>query len=232
VTAIQAFDKAEDRRERSNGGATPPAELGEAGMTPLRRGLAVIARDEGDRFDFVGLEPAKIAVLDQIVRVFVMTFVADVNADVVEQRGIFQPLALPIGEPVNRARLIEERNRETRHLAGMFRPVVAAFTELDDAAPAHVGVAVGLGDLLAVPRDVIEHQAFAQRQIAQRDLARAEPSDDRVEQDGAGHREVRAARLEPRDAKAFLQIQRHEHLPDAVKLFGRNTPVPQRCVRG
>ena len=161
VTAIQAFDQAEDRRERSNRGATAPAEQGEAGMTPLRGGLTVIACDERDRFDFVRLESAKIAVLDQIVRVFVMTFVADVNPDVVKQGGIFQPFALPIGEPVDRARLIEERHRETRHLAGMFRPVVAALAQLDDAAPPHVGIAVGLGDLLAVPRDVIEHQAFA-----------------------------------------------------------------------
>src|SRR5206468_749873 len=94
VTAIQALGKAKDRRERSNGGTTAPAELGEAGMTPLRCGLAVIARDERDRFDFVRLESAKVA-------------------------------------------------------------------ELDDAAPPHVGIAVGLRDLLAVPGDVIEHQALA-----------------------------------------------------------------------
>src|SRR5438093_9540963 len=111
VTAIQAFDQAEDRRERSNRGATAPAEQGEAGMTPLRGGLTVIACDERDRFDFVRLESAKIAVLDQIVRVFVMTLVADVNPDVVKQGGIFQPFALPIGEPVDGARLIEGRHR-------------------------------------------------------------------------------------------------------------------------
>jgi len=161
VTAIQAFGKAEDRRERSNGRTTAPAELGEAGMTPLWGGLAVIARDERDRFDFVRLESAKVAVLDQIVRVFVMTFVTDVNPDVVKQGGIFQPFALPIGESVDGARLIEERHREARYLAGMLRPVVAALAELDDATPPHVGIAVGLRDLLAVPGDVIEHQAFA-----------------------------------------------------------------------
>ena len=161
MTAIQAFGKAEDRRKRSNGRTTAPTELGEAGMTPLWGGLAVIARDERDRFDFVRLESAKVAVLDQIVRVFVMTFVADVHPDIVEQRGIFEPFALPIGEPVDGARLIEEHHRETRHLAGMFRPVVAALAELDDAAPPHVGIAIRLRDLLAVPGDVIEHQALA-----------------------------------------------------------------------
>ena len=161
VTAIQAFGKTEDRRQRSNGGAAAPAELGEAGMTALRGGLTVIACDERDRFDFVRLESAKIAVLDQIVRVLVMTFVADVDADVVEQRGIFQPFALAIGQAVTVARLIEDRSRQARNLVRMLGPVAAALRELDDAAPPHVGIAVGLGDLLAVPRDVIEHQAFA-----------------------------------------------------------------------
>ena len=181
VTAIQAFREAEDGRERANRSTAAPAELAEAGVTPLRRGPTVVARDERDRLDVVRLEAAKIAVLDQIVRVLVMTLVADVDADVVQQRRVFQPFALAIGQPVDRARLIEERHGETRHLVRVVRPVVAALGELDDAAPPYVGIAVGLGDLFAVARDVIEDQALTQRQIAQRELARAETADDRIE---------------------------------------------------
>ena len=70
------------------------------------------------------------------------------------------------------ARLIEQRDREPRDLLRVLGPVVAALGELEDAAAADVGIAIGLRDLLAVPRDVVEHQPFAQRQIAQRDLGR------------------------------------------------------------
>ena len=69
------------------------------------------------------------------------------------------------------------------------------FAELDDAAPPDVGIPVRLRDLLAMPRDVIEDQPLPQRQIAQRDLARPEPLDDRVQQNRAGDREIRAPRL-------------------------------------
>ena len=102
----------------------------------------------------------------------VVALVADVDADVVQQRRVFQPLALAIGQAVDGARLVEQREREPRDLLRVLRPVVAALGELDDAAAPDVGIAIGLRDLLAVPRDVVEHQPFAQRQIAQRDLAR------------------------------------------------------------
>ena len=56
---------------------------------------------------------------------------------------------------------------EPRDLLRVFRPVVAALGELEHAAPAHVGIAIGLRDLLPVPRDVVEHEALAQREVAQ-----------------------------------------------------------------
>ena len=231
VTAIQAFRKAEDRRERANRSTAALAELAEGGVTPLRSGLTMVARDERDRFDVVRLEAAKIAVLDQIVRVLVMTLVADVDADVVQQRRVFQPFALAIGQSVDGARLIEERQGQTRHLAGVFRPVVAALGELDDAAPPHVGIAIDLGDLPAVARDVIEDQAFTQRQIAQRELARAETADDRIEQYGACHGEIRSPRLESGNPQTCFQIERDERLPHAPELFGRDPAVPERRAR-
>ena len=91
-----------------------------------------------------------------------MPFVADMDPDVVQDGGVLEPFALAIGEPVNRARLIEEGDGEPRHLVGMLRPEIAALGEFDDAAAAHVGVTIRLRDLLAVPRDVIEDQPFTQ----------------------------------------------------------------------
>ena len=69
----------------------------------------MITRDERDGFDFLGLEAAQVAVPDQIFGVLMVAFVADMHADVVQDRRVFQPLALLVGEAVDRARLIEER---------------------------------------------------------------------------------------------------------------------------
>ena len=85
-------------------------------------------------------------------------------------------------EPVHRPRLIEERQREPHHLLRVFGVVVAPLGQLERAAPPHVGDAVDLRDVLAVATDVVEHQPFAQRQVAQRDVFGAEPAQDRVEQ--------------------------------------------------
>ena len=109
------------------------------------------------------------------------------------------------------ARLIEEREGEPRHLVRVLGPVVAAFGELDDAAAAHVGIAIGLRDLLAMPRDVIEHQPFAQRQIAQRELGRAQAAHDRIRvMDGARNGEIRSPPFKPRHLQPPLEIERHQ----------------------
>src|SRR5207253_7263834 len=142
----------QDRRERANGSTPATIEIGEPFMPPIRRGLPMVACDERHRLDLVWLEAPQIAVSNQIVRVLMMALVANVDADIVEERCIFQPLALAVREAVNHPCLVEERNREARDLLRMFRPVVAAFAKLDDAAAADVGVAVGLRDLLAMPR--------------------------------------------------------------------------------
>jgi len=74
----------------------------------------MVPRDERNHFGFLRLEAAQIAVLDQVVRVLVVPLVADVHADVVQDRRVLEPLALAIGEAMDRARLIEERHRQTR----------------------------------------------------------------------------------------------------------------------
>jgi len=151
VTAVEALGQPQHRRQCPNRTAQPPREMAEPVVLPLRRRLSMIARDERDRLDLVGLEAAQVAVGDQVVRVLVVPFVADVDADVVQNRGVLQPFALAIGEPVDRARLIEQRQREPGDVIRMLRPVVAALGELEDAASPHVGIAIGLDDLFPVP---------------------------------------------------------------------------------
>ena len=91
-----------------------------------------------------------------------MALVADVDADVVKDPRVFEPLALVIGHAVDASRLIEQHRREPRDLLRVFGPVVASFGELEDAAPADVGIAIGLRDLFAMPRDVVEDEPFTQ----------------------------------------------------------------------
>jgi hypothetical protein len=126
----------------------------------------MIPGDEGNDLNLIRFESPQVAVLDEVVRVLVVALVADVYTDVVQQRGIFKPLALAIGQPVKTARLIEQSDREAGDLLRVLGPVVAALGELEHAAAPHVGIAIRLDDFLAVASDVVEHEPLAQRQIA------------------------------------------------------------------
>jgi hypothetical protein len=168
VAAVEVFGEAQHGGERAYHAAALLLQVAVAFVAAIGDGAPMVAGDQRDGLDLVGLEAAQIAVLDQVVRVLVVALVADVDADIVEQRRIFQPLAVPIRQAVHAARLIEQRHRQTRHLLRVLGPVVAPLAELDDAATSDVGVAIGLRDLLAVSRDVVEDQALTQRQVAER----------------------------------------------------------------
>jgi hypothetical protein len=228
VAAVEAFREAQDRRERADRVARPAAHVAEAVVAAFGRRLTVIARDERDGFDFIRLEAAEVAVANQVVRMFVVLLVADVDADVVEDRGVLEPLALPIREAVNRPRLIEECDGEARDVLRMIRKVIAALGELEHAAPPHVRIPIGLRDLLAVARDVVEDETFAQRQVAERDFRGAEAAEQFVEQHDAGDREVRASGFQAGHAHPLFEIQCEQLLARPANLLGGDAPVAQR----
>jgi hypothetical protein len=145
-------------------------------------GTPMIASDQRDRFHIHGLEAAQIAVADQVVRVLVVTFVADVNAHVVQQRRILEPLALAIGEGVRAARRVEQRKGQPRNLVRVLRGAVASLGQFDDAATPDIGIALSVRDLLVVSGDVVEDDAFTERHVGQRDFVSPEPSQDDVNQ--------------------------------------------------
>ena len=196
VAAIQALGEPEDGRERADRAPRPALEIAEAVVTALGRYLPMIARHERNCLDLVRLESTQIAVFDEVIRVLVVAFVADVDADVVQERRVFEPFALVVGQSVNGARVVEERERQPRDLLRVLRPVLAPLGQFDHAAAAHVGIAIGLRDFLAVPGDVIEDEALPEGEIAKRDLVGSEPAQDLVEEDRSGHREIRAPWLE------------------------------------
>src|SRR5262245_5266434 len=127
----------------------------------------MISSDERDDLRFVRLEAAQAAVLDQVIRVTMVTLVADVYADLVEQSAILEPLPFLFTEAVCGPRLIEDAERETCHLLRVLGPVAAAFAKLDDAASANIRIPIGLLDSRSIAVDIVEHQSFPQREIAQ-----------------------------------------------------------------
>ena len=163
VAAVEAFRQTQNGGQRAHGAPRAAAQIAKPLGAPLRRRLTVIARDQRDRLDLVRLEAAQIAVGDEVVGMLVVSFVADVDADVVQDRGVLEPLALVVGEAMDGAGLIEQPDREARDVLRVLRPVVAALGELEHAAAADVRITIGLGDFLAVAGDVIENEPFPQR---------------------------------------------------------------------
>ena len=206
AASIERFGQAQESAEDDNGVLGFLVEILVALVIALGRRPAVIAGGEGDDVDFFRLEAAKVAVLDQVVRVAVMAPEADVVADVVEERGVLQPLTLAIAEAVNRLGLIEQRQGESGHALRVFGFPAAPLAQLDDRAPADVGVLVDADDFPPVALDVVEHQAFAQRQIAQRDFLGAELAQQGVEQHGSRDHDVGPARIECGKTKPFVEV--------------------------
>ena len=227
VAAVEPLGQPDHGREGADGAAQRSGQIAVALVRLLRRRLAMVARQERDDLDLLRVESAQIPILDQIVRMPVMALVADVNADVVEQRAVLEPLAFAVAEPVHAARLIEEAQGEPGDLLRVLGPVAAPLAELDDAAPADVGVALDLPDPRAVAMDVVEDQPFTQRQVAERELFRAQPSQDGVEQNRAGDAEVGAARIEARHVQALFDVGCDQPLAQPVERFGADPPVAQ-----
>jgi hypothetical protein len=160
VAAIEVLCKSQNGGKRLNRSLPPAFQRAVAFMAPTRLSTAMIARNEGNCLDLVGLESSQIAVFYQVIRMSVMPFVRDVHADVVQDCGVFQPVALTVAKTMHAASLIEQRESESGHLARVLWPVVVALGELDHAAAPDVGIALDLRDLLAVSRDVIQKQSL------------------------------------------------------------------------
>src|SRR5688572_5577549 len=109
VTTIECLGKPQDRGERAHGLSPSRAERIEVAVRLLGGRFTVIPRHERDDLGFCRLEAAQVAVLDEVVRVLVMAPIADVRADVVQQRCELEPLALAIGQNMRAARLVEDR---------------------------------------------------------------------------------------------------------------------------
>jgi hypothetical protein len=166
VAAVERFGEPEHGCQRPYHCARLARQLAVAFMMALRRAAAMVAGDQRHDLNFGRFETAQVTIGEEVKRVLVMIFVADVHADVVEQRRVLQPLALLVGECVHTAGFLEQGQGKTGNLVGMVRPEVAPLPELDHASPPDVRVALRLGDLLAMAGNVVEDQPLTQRKIA------------------------------------------------------------------
>src|SRR5687767_9881902 len=80
VAAIERLGEPQNRRQCADGAAPFRAQRTEIGVRFFWRRLAVIAGDERNRLSFCGLEAAKVAILDEVIRVLVMARITDVRA--------------------------------------------------------------------------------------------------------------------------------------------------------
>lgn len=109
MTPVEPLGQPEHRGERAHSPAERPFQHDVPLVRFLRCRLAVIPRQQRDDLDLLRIEPPQLAILDQVIRVAMMPFVTDMDPGIVEQRPVFEPLALWIAEAVDRTRLIEDR---------------------------------------------------------------------------------------------------------------------------
>ena len=231
MAAVEALRQAQDGGQGANGSPALPAEVGVAVVVTVGRRPPVIARDERDGVDLVGLEAAQVAVLDQVVRVLVVALVADVDADVVEQRGVFQPLALAIGEPVNAARLVEERRSRAA------RPGWRARASSCSAPPARSRCGAGRRDSDRPARSACGGGRCSRGPALRAATNRTASA--RWRRGGAGSRRAGSTPAAARSARRGSSPgtrsrcssgQRDELLADAAQLLRRDAAVAQRAA--
>ena len=121
--------KAEDRRELFDDLLLMRRQLGEVPVLLAGDCFPVIAGDVRDDSDLVRGESAEAGMADQVVRVLVMLLIGDVHPRFVEQRRVFEELTLAGAQHVQVLRLIEDPQRQPRHVAGMREVDMAPFRE-------------------------------------------------------------------------------------------------------
>lgn len=216
VAAIEPFGQPHDRRKDSDSGTQCAVQIAVPLVGLLGSRLPMVSGDQADDLDLLRIEAPQISIFDQIVRVTMMAIVTDVYADVVEQRPVFQPLPLALRKTVHTAGLIEDAESQPRDLLRMLRPITATLPEFDHTPPPHVRVALDLSDAGAVPVDIVEHEPFAEREIAEGQVFRSEAAQNRVEQHRTGDVQVRTARIESIHLQPFLDVGFDQTLSQTV----------------
>ncbi len=226
VAAVEPVGDPHDGRELLDDGTQVRVEPLPVLVPRLRPPALVIPGDRGEDLDLVRGEAGQVAVRDQVVRVALVLRVADVAADVVEQRAVLEPLPLGRGELVEGMRLVEDLESQPRHVGGVEDLGVPAAQEPVDRAGAHVPIE---HPLLPVPGHVVEEDPLSQPPLPHDDRLRAGALQDPGEEHAAGDRDVAAAGVEPRDPELLAGGRPPEQAVDLLQSLAGQGPVARRC---
>ncbi len=226
VAAVERIGQPQKRGQHLHRPAVGPRQSRERGVL-LPRAAAVVPGDVREHLHLQRREAAEVAVLDEVVGVLVVAPVRDVVPDPVEEGGVLEQRAMDRAQAVPPDGGVEQVQRELGDLARVFLVVAAALGQADHAALADVGVGLRPRHRPRVLVDVVEQDPLAQRPLAQHQLPRAEALQDGVEEDRAGHDDVRPRLVEAGDLQARLHVGGGDPLPEGVDLVGGHRGVVQ-----
>ncbi len=139
MRAVERVGDAQDRRQVAHAARVGLRERLDGVVPAPRLGLAVVARDERDDLHLRAREAGHGVALDQVLAVAVVAVRRDVEADVVQERRELEQLGVALGQLVQPPRLMEDRQRQARHVRAVVLAELAATRQLHHAAPPQVG---------------------------------------------------------------------------------------------
>ncbi len=158
----------------------------------------------------------------------------DEIADVVKDRGIFQPVAFGRAEAVEPPGLVEQSQGEAGHMQAVDFGSLAAAGQCQHVAAPQVGN-LGFGlDPLAVAHDEIVDHTFANRLVAEDEFVPAGQLHQAAKDDGRREQRIDALGVQSGNGEAFFDRRMPEILLDFFDVFqrnGREIELRQRPVR-
>ena len=169
VFGVERVGEAQNRRQLVDDQAVLTIERRVGQVAALRRPAPVVPRDVGDDGRLVVGEAEDLQRRQQVLRVLVVGAQADVDADVVQQRGHLKEQPLASGEAVVFPALVEQPHREHRDVAAVraIEPVAMADRF---GARQHLVLEVGCAQP-AARRGEVEQDAGPQRGVGHDDPA-------------------------------------------------------------
>src|SRR6266487_1329559 len=97
-----------------------------------------------------------------------MSALGDVKTDIVQNRCVFEKKPVGIGQSMQLACLMKNRQSQARDVVGVHFGIMATPRELHDTAPSQLWEFLDELDPGPIFCDVVGNDAFAQRRLAQR----------------------------------------------------------------